>query len=103
MKTRKFEIIECPKCGYEYLPAEIYIPNAYFGKPSMIMRDNNGKITDYQGSSIDVFETYICDKCATEFKITSRIGFITEGILPDSFDEEYTINLHNGNLFLEEN
>ena len=24
---KKFDVIVCPHCGYEYLPAEIYLPN----------------------------------------------------------------------------
>ena len=29
MKVRKFEVIECPACGNQYLPAEIFYPK-YF-------------------------------------------------------------------------
>ena len=93
MKTRKFEIIECPKCGYEYLPAEIFIPDAYFGRPQDILRDDSGKIVSYEGSSIDLFEKYICDKCNTEFRIVSKLQLTTELSFPGSFDEEYVTKL----------
>ena len=56
MKIRKFETIACPVCKYEYLPAEIYIPQNYFGRPILIERDNDGKILSYEGTSIDLFE-----------------------------------------------
>ena len=56
MKTRKFEIIECPKCGYEYLPAEIFVPKYYFGTPENIERDEHGKIINYEGVS-DILAT----------------------------------------------
>ena len=32
MKDKKFIIVKCPKCGYEYLPAEIFT-RAFLGKP----------------------------------------------------------------------
>ena len=78
MKARKFETIACPHCGYEYLPAEIFIPNNFFGRPSLIERDASGKILSYETSSIDVFETYICDKCNHNFRVIAKIGFSTE-------------------------
>ena len=69
MKTRKFEVIACPKCGREYLPAELYVPNAFFGRPRDIVRDVYGTILDYEGTSVDLQETYICDKCNTNFVV----------------------------------
>ena len=33
MINEKLEKIICPKCGREYLPAEIYYPNFFFGRP----------------------------------------------------------------------
>lgn len=103
MKARKFETIACPNCGYEYLPAEIYIPKAYFGNPFMIERDQNGKLINYEGSSIDLFETYTCDKCNHIFRIISKIGFSTEEDKLENFDEEYSSPLYKNTLFLEEN
>ena len=102
MKPRKFETIACPCCAYEYLPAELYIPTAYFGKPKSIQRDAAGKILNYDGSSIDVFETYICDNCNHSFRIISKIGFSTEEDKLENFDEEYTSLLNKNSLFLEE-
>lgn len=32
-QDKKLELIICPKCGREYLPAEIYYPNEFLGKP----------------------------------------------------------------------
>ena len=102
MKVRKFETIACPNCKYEYLPAEIYLPKYYFGKPVNIERDAEGKIVSYQGSSIDLFETYICDKCKHEFRIISKIGFSTEDSKLENFDEEYETTITGTNIFLEE-
>ena len=93
MKVRKFEIIECPCCKYEYLPAEIFVPRAYFGKPENIERDSNGKLLSYEGTSVDLFETYFCDNCNTEFRVVSKLQLTTELTFPGSFNEEYVTKL----------
>ena len=103
MKPRKFETIECPNCRYEYLPSEIFLPKYFFGKPSMIERDNVGKITNYEGTSVDLFEIYTCDKCNHTFRVISKIGFSTEEDKLENFDEEYSSPLYKNMLFLEEN
>ena len=93
MKVRKFELIECPRCGYEYLPAEIFIPKYYFGTPKDIERDSRGKIMSYEGTSVDLFEKYTCDNCNTEFRVVSKLQLTTEDVFPGSFSEEYTTRL----------
>lgn len=103
MKVRKFETIECPNCKYEYLPAEIYIPKNFFGKPFMIERDNSGKIINYEGSSVDLFETYTCDKCNHTFRVVAKMCFTTEEDKLENFEEEYVSSISKNNLFLEEN
>ena len=100
MKIRKFEIIECPVCGYEYLPAEIFVPKAYFGTPTNIQRNEQGKLVSYEGTSVDLFEKYICDKCDTEFRIVSKLQLTTEEALPEKFTEDYVTKLEP-NLFAE--
>lgn len=98
MKVRKFEIIECPKCKYEYLPSEIFIPKYYFGVPENIERTQEGKLMSYEGSSVDLFEKYTCDNCDTEFRVVSKLQLTTELTFPGSFDEEYVSTL-NAPLF----
>ena len=101
MKIRKFEIIECPKCGYEYLPAEIFVPKFYFGIPENIERDEKGKLVSYEGTSVDLFEKYKCDNCNTEFRVVSKLQLTTELSFPGSFnDEEYVTKFDKG-LFTE--
>lgn len=102
MKPRKFEIIKCPKCGYEYLPCELFVPNSFFGKPTTINRDFDGQIFDYEGPSVDLNESYTCDRCNNTFKIVTRMLFITELDKLDNFDEEYTTSLKKNALFLDE-
>lgn len=91
--------IKCPTCGREYLPAEIYIPNSFFGKPSFIDRNDAGKIMSYSGSSMDVKEKYICDSCSTAFKVTAKVSFYTSEITSESFDKPSSIKITPTNLF----
>lgn len=102
MKTRKFEIIECPHCKREYLPAEIFLPKHFFGKPMDIVRDIFGHILDYDGTSVDPVETYICDKCNTEFQVRAKITFLVEPTKLANFDEEYVSPVQKNTLFLSE-
>ena len=100
MKVRKFEIIECPKCGYEYLPAEIFVPRAFFGRPENIERNDAGKLISYEGSSVDLFEKYICDNCGTEFRVVAKLQLTASEKFPDSFDDDYFTKL-NPELFVK--
>lgn len=102
MKIRKFEIIECPKCKYEYLPAEIFIPKYYFGEPKCIERDSQGKLVSYEGSSIDLFETYTCDNCDAEFRVVSKLQLTTELTFAGKFTEEYVTKIEENNLFVND-
>ena len=99
MRIRKFEIIECPKCKYEYLPAEIFIPNAFFGRPHDIERDENGKLVSYEGTSVDLFETYKCDHCNTEFRVVTKLQLTTESTFPGSFNDEEVVKKLSKPLF----
>ena len=97
---KKLEIITCPNCGCEYLPAEIYLPNSFLGKPHNIEKENlTGKVRDFFGHSMDIDEKYICDKCNQPFRVTAKIQFITEGI---DFNTEYKTKLRKESLFLDE-
>ena len=102
MKTRKFEIIACPKCGREYLPAEIFVPQAFFGKPQDIVRDIYGTILDYDGTSVDAMESYTCDKCNTLFQVRAKMTFVVENTVVGDMDEPYTAPLHKNTLFMDE-
>ena len=101
MKTRKFEIIQCPKCGREYLPAEIFVPQAFFGTPFDIVRDVYGKILDYDGTSVDTVETYTCDKCNTLFQVRAKMTFLVDNTIVGDMDEEYSSPLLTNTLFTE--
>lgn len=93
MKVRKFEIIECPKCGTQYLPAEIFYPKSLLGTPYAIFKGNDGRLIDYEGSSMELSETYICDKCGKNLKVTAKCHFIVEELKENVFEEEYVSQL----------
>ena len=92
-KVRKFEIIECPNCKYEYLPAEIFVPKYFFGIPENIVRDEDGKLISYEGTSVDVFEKYKCDKCDKEFRVVTKLQLTTELSFPGNFNDDYITKL----------
>lgn len=99
MKNRREKVIKCPQCGYEYLPAEIYMPNAFLGKPRDIDREHTtGRILEYMGNSMNLSETYICDNCDTEFKVTANINFNTQKLS----DSKYKTYFKKERLFLKE-
>ena len=103
MKDKKVVYIKCPKCGREYLPSEIFIPEYFFGKPTTIERDaNTGKIVNFYGKDMDLTERYICDKCNTPFKILAKVQFTCTEDFKYNFNEDYTTNLKPQSLFLSE-
>ena len=102
MKKDKLLTIQCPFCGCEYLPAEIYIPNATIGHPKYIEKDINGKILNCYGKMFDPVEYYTCDKCNTKFKIKADVKFKTYIEHKTNFDEDVIITLKKKNLFLNE-
>lgn len=96
-------IIKCPVCGAEYLPAEIYIPDAFFGRPTDIEKDHiTGAIRTYFGSAMDRNENYTCDYCNTPFSITAKINFITAVDEKINFNKDYTTTLKHSNYNLRE-
>lgn len=79
-ERKKLLTIDCPVCGCEYLPAEIYIPQNFIGKPYNIEKTLNGKVDVFDGMSIDPTEEYICDNCGTKFKVTAKVSFQTQEV-----------------------
>lgn len=99
MRPRRFEVIACPRCGREYLPAEIFYPKSVFGKPFPILRDVYGKILDFEGTSLDLEEEYTCDKCNTNFITKIKVQFVAESATVGNIDEEYVSPLEKTSLF----
>jgi len=70
--------IRCPHCGYEYVPAEIFMPGDLVGKPDQVIRDALGKIIyqDYEEDSEPLAtECYCCDNCGKEFLVEPVITY----------------------------
>lgn len=88
MKKQKLEIITCPYCGREYLPSEIFLPKSFIGDAKSIVRTTAGKIDTFFGQSMDLKESYVCDKCLGEFNVSARVSFFTKKV-DNQFQEEY--------------
>lgn len=82
-------VIKCPTCGMEYHPAEIFVPNMFFGKPDIIKRDTEGHIVECTGSDMDTHEVYSCDKCGNHFSVVSAVTFTAEAKNIEPQFEEY--------------
>lgn len=99
MKSKRNELIICPKCHREYLPAEIFIPKYVFGTPKEIIRDVYGQILEYEGSSMDLQESYVCDTCNTTFNVIAKISFNTSPDTVGNFEDPYISTLKKTELF----
>lgn len=77
--------IRCPHCGTEYLPGEIYLPKAFLGQPTDIIRDHQGNILGFQGYDMNTTEEFICDKCDKKFSVDASVSFKTS-VVNDIFD-----------------
>lgn len=92
MKDKKFRVICCPHCKAEYLPAEIFLPDEFFGKPQNILKNAFGKIEDFTGNSLNVKEKYNCDYCHKDFSIFADIRF---NVKDKEFQTEYVQKLND--------
>lgn len=86
------DIIVCPHCGYEYLPGEIYLPKCLVGQPKKVLKNSQGKIMTYEGTSPDLKEKYYCDNCNKEFSVEATFVFKTSEV-KDIFEELFTTTL----------
>ena len=102
MKDNKSNIIICPNCGAEYLPAEIFLPDSFLGKPETINKNSRGEIIYYSGESMSLKEKYICDYCNKTFKVNGKIQFNAIINKDVDFDEDYSRPLKKKGLFLTE-
>ncbi len=72
--------ITCPHCGYTYSPSEIYVPNAFFGKPSRLEKDEYGNLDYIVGKGMDLYESYCCDGCNNKFYVHANLNFDTSTV-----------------------
>ncbi len=89
-------IIKCPKCGYEYLAAEIFYPNDLLGHPGDILRDDDGKIlmVSYNDEGEPCLEEeWECEHCGHTFTAKLKIKADTEYDSRLDFSDDYTITV----------
>lgn len=97
------DTIKCPKCGAEYLPVELFIPNAFFGRPTEIEKDEHGQIVNIIGSTAQTtMDKYICDYCNTPFKVNTKVHFSAKILNDLNFEEDYSTNLKGQTMILKE-
>lgn len=101
MKNLPKNVIKCPHCGAEYLPAEIFLPNNLLGKPYGIEKDDNGHIEFFFGDDMDLNEVYRCDFCNKKFNVEMSIKFNT-GTSTNYDTDDYRTKLVKQCLFLNE-
>lgn len=89
--TKDFIVIKCPKCGYEYVAAEIFFPKDLLGRPNNIIRDDNGHIILVEGEQPNLSEEYECEKCGTTFKTT--LSITSESKYNKNEEDSFTIDL----------
>ena len=53
---------------------------------------------DYEGTSVDLAETYTCDRCGKKLKITAKCHFMVEEIKEEIFEEEYVSQIESSML-----
>ena len=104
MKTyfEKLQFITFPECGAQYLPCEIYYPDEFLGKSYQIDKVD-GQIEAIGGTSMNLTETYTCDKCNTKFETTAKISFKTAVVDKYDFSKSYVTPLFEEKLTLDEN
>ncbi len=97
--ARKTPIIKCPHCSANYLPAEIFMPGAFLGRPDDLVKDSLGKIIyeDYkEGKEPVMVESYLCDYCDKPFVIEATISYKTMAEAPENdFSTQYVSLLDN--------
>lgn len=100
---KKNVVITCPYCGYEYFPAEIFIPKAFFGHPEDIDRTSEGKIEVYEGSNMDTTEEYTCDRCGGTFKVEATVKFkVSEKEVEPAFNSLWVSPLYASKISMPE-
>lgn len=88
----------CPHCGAEYLPAEIFVPSAFFGKPRNIDKDSTGRILGYNGTREDLKENFKCDFCDRKFSVVANVDYKTS----IRSVGDYSTKINKVSLFMKE-
>lgn len=85
--SHKSAVIRCPHCGAEYLPGEIFMPNAIIGQPDEVVKDSLGKILyeDYytEDREPSLEESFTCEYCEKPFVIEAVVTYKTSKESPE--------------------
>ena len=69
-KETKEITVRCPHCNYEYMLADIILPQYFLGKAQVIERDYLGNIINKIGYKEPIHRwRYNCDQCYRDFDI----------------------------------
>lgn len=90
----KFFTIKCPKCGAEYTLADIFFPEDLLGKPTNVIKDDEGKILFIEGEVPQLVEDWECERCGTDFKVRLDIKPLVEYDKKFDFSDDYSIDLN---------
>ena len=77
-QKKNYPVIRCPHCGWEYTPADIFMPGDLIGKPKTVIRDALGKIIyqEYDSENEPAqSEKYFCDNCEKPFIVEPVIVY----------------------------
>lgn len=90
---KKF-LIECPHCRAQYLPCEIFMPEAITGKTTEIVRDSFGKFiyADYhkEDNLPGLAEKFTCEYCNRPFIVEATTVYKTREEAPEAdFSTQY--------------
>ena len=96
-----FKTIRCPKCNYEYLLSEIFIPDYITTKPTRIIRDEEGSIITFEGIQQDLEEEFTCEHCNANFKVTLDLTTKVELNESKTF-EDYSSDLVKERIVLQD-
>ena len=69
------KVIKCPHCNCEYLPAEIYDPNYFLGRPANIVRSKKGELLGFEGIRMNLSEQFECELCGNSFEVFAKVSF----------------------------
>ena len=95
-------VIKCPKCGQEYLPAEIFYAESFLGEPRDIVKTSSGAIDFYDGDSMNLEEQYVCDHCGAILNIKAKVTFEVEIDDKKDFSKDYSVPLYTDRIKLKE-
>lgn len=92
VKKTIFGAVECPHCGYQLHPSEVFMPDDLAGKPKLIVRDPLGKLlyAEYEDDSEPCLtQDFECPHCGRGFRAKAKVEFSAEPLPEeDDFSQE---------------